>query len=620
MMMNGFEPILPNIDSSEDIRALNDDKLESLAMEIRRYLIQSVSKCGGHLASNLGIVEITLALHRVFHCPADKIIFDVGHQAYVHKVITGRREAMAGLRRKDGLSGFPKREESVYDAFNTGHASTSISAALGMLRAMRLEGDEGSRVVAVIGDGALSGGMAFEALNDAGQSELPLIIVLNDNDMSIAGNVGAVHGLLNDMRSSRRYLSFKHSVGRALERIPKIGRALSARTENLKNRIKYFLLPNVLFEELGFTYLGPINGHDIRTLTEAFIKAREMNQPVILHTVTEKGRGYGPAEQNPEKFHGIGQFNARTGMESGNNGLSNSAFFGLRLAELAQENPKIAAITAAMPLGTGLVPFKEAYPDRFFDVAIAEQHAVTMAAGMACAGMRPVVAVYSTFLQRAYDQILHDVCLQNLPVVFAVDRAGLVGEDGETHQGVFDISFMMHMPNMKLYSPASQDELKQMLELALNRNEPAAIRYNRGALPGALSGAPPVAFGKWDFVKPLGGICVIATGRMVQAAIAATEELSVGLINARFLKPMDEGAIALIRDNAKAVITIEDGAVEGGFGMRLASRLSGTAIKVELIGVPDRIIGHASVRQQDAICNMDIAGIRRRILELMEEI
>ena len=605
--------ILNKIESPKDIRSLSAAELDSLAEEIRRYLVTTVSRTGGHLASNLGVVEMTIALHRVFDFETDRLVFDVGHQSYVHKLLTGRAKDFPTLRSRGGVSGFPKTNESIYDAFNTGHSSTSISAAIGMMRADKMNGVKRS-VVALIGDGALTGGMAYEALDDVGQQKLPLIVVLNDNEMSISGNVGGMSRHLAKMRSARGYRSFKKGFSRALKHIPLIGNWLSDRFEHLKNRIKYFILPNVLFEELGFTYLGPIDGHDIDALTAVFKYARSMDKPVVIHALTHKGKGYAPAEKNPEKFHGIGKFDEQTGETKASFG--NSAVFAEELCSIARDNPKVAAITAAMASGTGLDAFKREFPDRFFDVGIAEQHAVTMAAGMAIAGTVPVFCVYSSFLQRGFDQLLHDVCLQDLKVVFGIDRAGLVGADGETHHGIYDISYLNTLPNMKVLSPSSVQELRACLDWAVNENDsPCAIRYNRGKLPEReMSGEIP----SWECIKPFRSVCVAATGRLVSTAIAACEDLNVGLYNARSLRPMDEAALEKI-SHAHYVITVEDGVVNDGFGTQVAAYLAGIGVgtKVVSVGVPNRIIEQGTVAEQDEECGLSVQGLRQTIMQYM---
>ena len=605
--------LLRGIGSAEDLRKLSNEELNELADEIRRYMITTVSKNGGHLASNLGVVEMTIALHRVFDFDVDRLVFDVGHQSYVHKLLTGRAEEFDTLRKRGGIAGFPKTAESKYDAFNTGHSSTSVSAAIGIMRADEINGIS-RHVVALIGDGALTGGMAYEALDDVGQQRLPLIVVLNDNEMSISGNVGGLSRHLAKMRTARGYQSFKRGFSAFLKHIPLIGKWLSARFEKLKNRIKYFILPNVLFEELGFTYLGPIDGHDIDDMTEVFEHAKNLGKPVIVHAITKKGKGYEPAEKNPEKFHGIGKFDETTGESKTTFG--NSAVFAEELCAIAEERGDVAAITAAMASGTGLDSFKERFPERFFDVGIAEQHAVTMAAGMAISDMIPVFCVYSSFLQRGFDQLLHDVCLQDLKVVFGVDRAGLVGADGETHHGIYDISYLLTLPNMKILSPSSKEELRAALRWAVNENDsPCAIRYNRGVLPeremtgGVLS---------WECIKPFRSVCVVATGRLVSAAIEACSDLNVGLYNARSIRPMDEAALEKL-SHAHYVITIEDGVVNDGFGTQVAAYMSmrGSGAQVVPIGVPNRVIEQGQVSEQDEECGLTPERIRETVMNCM---
>ncbi len=609
-------PLLDSIHNIEDFRRIERRDLPRLAEEIRAFLVESVAKTGGHLASNLGVVELTIALHLAFHSPEDRLVFDVGHQSYVHKLITGRKAEFAALRQKGGLSGFPKRSESAHDAFETGHASTSISAALGMLRADAMLSRARS-VLAVVGDGALTGGLCFEALNDAGQSKLPLIVVVNDNNMSISHNVGALSRNLYKMRASGSYQRFKSFVANALVRIPKIGQGLSNRVLRFKNRIKYLLLPNVLFEEMGFTYLGPVNGHSIDAMVNVLEQAKALHHPVVVHALTVKGRGYDYAENDPEKFHGVGKFDPSTGDCGRRSGQTNSAVFGEALVKLAQVDPRIAAITAAMPTGTGLDGFAKRFPARFFDVGIAEAHAVTMAAGMASAGAKPVVAIYSTFLQRAYDQIIHDVCLQNLPVVFAIDRAGLVGEDGETHQGIYDISFLRNLPNLTILSPSSVEELEGMLAYALSLDTPCAIRYNRGSLR-VDCGAKPAIDGTWETLREAREVTVVATGRLVQTALDASEGLDAGVVSARFLKPLDGAALGAIGKVSRTLITLEDGSVEGGLGSALAQHYQGKP-RVIRLGVPEAPVLHASIPQQDELCGISVDQVRAAVVRALEE-
>ena len=609
--------LLPKISSPEDLKELGENELYELAEEIRRYLITTVSRNGGHLASNLGVVELTIAVDKVFDFSKDRLIFDVGHQCYVHKLLTGRAEDFPTLRKRGGISGFPKTTESVYDAFNTGHSSTSISAAIGIMRADAVLGVKRS-VVAVIGDGALTGGMAYEALDDIGQNKLPLIVILNDNEMSISGNVGGLSSHLAKLRSAKGYRSFKSGFSSALKKIPRIGNKLSSGIERLKNRIKYFILPNVLFEELGFSYFGPINGHDIKTMTKVLGQAKDMDRPVVIHVITKKGKGYEPAEKNPEKFHGIGRFDETTGETK--RSFGNSAVFSDELCSIAEENGRVTAITAAMASGTGLDAFRKRFPDRFFDVGIAEQHAVTMAAGMSIAGAIPVFCVYSSFLQRGFDQILHDVCLQDLKVVFGVDRAGLVGADGETHHGIYDISYLLTMPNMRILSPSSLSELRACLRWAVEENDsPCAIRYNRGVLEDRHFDKSASVL-NWECIMPPCRVSVAATGRMVSSAIRACRGLEVGLYNARSIRPMDADALLLL-SRSDVIITIEDGIVTDGFGTQVAAYMNdiGSTARVISLGVPNRVIEQGTADEQDEECGLTSGRIREIILEQIGE-
>lgn len=614
MVTYGDLKLLQGIKAPSDLKKLNKDELKALAAEIRAYMISTVAKNGGHLASNLGIVELTIALHLCFDFSRDRLVFDVGHQCYPHKLLTGRAKAFDTLRTKDGISGFPKTSESEYDAFNVGHSSTAISAGLGMLRAMRMSGDTTGRVVAVVGDGAMTGGLAYEALDDAGESELPFIVILNDNRMSISGNVGGLSAHLSGLRTSRGYKRFKSGFAGRLKKVPKFGNGLSNAIERFKNRIKYFILPNVLFEELGYTYVGPFDGHDIDELCSILEHAKNNvpDKPVLIHVMTEKGKGYAPAEMDPERFHGIGAFNEATGESASSD--NNSKVFAETLCRLAEQDERITAITAAMPSGTGLSVFAEKFPNRFFDVGIAEQHAVTMAAGMAMAGMKPVFAVYSTFLQRGYDQLLHDVCLQNLPVVFGVDRAGLVGADGETHQGAYDIAYFSTLPGgIKLFSPSSREELAAMTEHAFKLNEPCAIRYSRGLLPSRATGDPE-RLDEWEIIKAVRPITVIASGRLLENAIKAAEGLDVGIINARLVCPITEALLA-VTDGAQTLITIEDGSRDTGFGAQVARLMCDRGgVRVKTLGIPNYPVCAASPSQQDEECGISVERIRETIM------
>ncbi|MBQ6425954.1 MAG: 1-deoxy-D-xylulose-5-phosphate synthase [Clostridia bacterium] len=605
-------PILDSVNSIEDLKALPEEQLDALAEEIRSFMVEHVARTGGHLASSLGAVDIIIAMHRVFDSPTDRIVFDVGHQAYAHKILTGRKDAFETLRQKDGLSGFPKREESEHDAFNTGHASTAISAALGYARAKQIRHAEGT-VVALIGDGAMTGGMAMEAMNDAGSANLPIIVILNDNDMSIAPNVGAVHRQLINLRLSDGYVQFKRKLVRMLD-TGATGRWLTRHMENFKNRVKSFLLPNRLFEEMGFHYYGPIDGHDIRGMIRAFERARKLSGAVVVHVTTKKGKGYAFAEADPERFHGIGPFDPATGKTKPSSGKSNSEVFGETMCRMAEENPCVTAITAAMPRGTGLQMFAKTFPDRFFDVGICEEHAVTMAAGMAAGGLRPVVAIYATFLQRAYDQILHDVCLQNLPVVFAVDRAGLVGSDGETHQGVYDAAFLSTLPGLDIYCPATQEELSAMLELAVALHRPAAVLYNRGSLMRTPI-KKPIEFGKWETLGEIAPVTVVAAGDMVEAAIPVARELGAGLVSARFLSPVDEMLLKEMKEKCRRIITVEDRV--NTLGAIVASRVM--PVTVTALCVPNTPIRQATTEQQRLFCGISADDIRKAVLEAQKD-
>ena len=605
-------PILDTINSIQDFKALREEQLPALCEELRTFLIEKVSKTGGHLASSLGAVELIVAMHYVFDSPTDKLVFDVGHQAYVHKILTGRKDAFDTLRQENGISGFPKFSESKHDVFNTGHASTAISAALGLARAMKQKGEHG-RAVALVGDGAMTGGLSFEALDDAGQEKIPLIVILNDNQMSISKNVGGINNSLTMMRTNRAYNAFKRWLNGILE-TSSFGKSLSRRMERFKNRIKQFFAPNLPFEEFGILYLGPIDGHDVRKIIKYLRRCRELNKPMILHAFTTKGKGYPFAVENPEKFHGIAPFEVQTGEVSPQRQKSCSELFGETLMRLAKDDPRIIAITAAMSSGTGLQSFAKAYPDRFYDVGIAEAHAVTMAAGLARGGMRPVVALYSSFLQRAYDSLLHDVCLQKLPVVIGLDRAGLVGADGETHQGIFDPAFLSTMPNLAVYAPATQQEMTAMLELALSREEPAVVRYPRGSLPDE-SLVHPVQFGKWEIVLPLGDVTIVAHGTMLSLAKTIAHKHGTGLINARFLQPLDAEMIADMKAKGCRVLVLEENTVS--LGEKLALSLNPCAVRS--VSLPTEPIPHASVARQRERFGLSEANIENALKALKEE-
>lgn len=594
--------ILPKINSPRDLRRLSLSEMEKLAQEIREEIIYTVSRNGGHLAPNLGVVELTLALHRVFSSPRDKLIWDVGHQCYAHKLLTGRRDKFHTLRQLGGLSGFPRPEESEHDAFGTGHSSTSISAALGMAIARDLNGEK-YHVVAIIGDGAMTGGMAFEALNHAGDLKKNLIVVLNDNEMSISPNVGGLASYFTRLRTDPMYSRSKDEVEQLLRKIPSIGPTVLRVVDKLKDSLKYLVVPGMFFEELGFFYLGPIDGHNLQSLITTLKQAKSTPGPVLVHVITRKGKGYLPAENNADKFHGTGPFDISNGKSTSSKKiLSYTEVFGKTLVEEARHNKKIVAITAAMASGTGLTEFARIYPGRFFDVGIAEQHAVTMAAGMARAGYRPVVAIYSTFLQRAYDQVLHDVCLQNLPVVFAIDRGGLVGDDGPTHHGLFDYAYLRSMPNMTIMAPKDENELRSMIKTALEHPGPCAIRYPRGAGLGVpLDEDPPtIPIGKAEVLCEGNDITFITSGNCTALAVKAAEALAAQgiqstVVNARFIKPLDTECILRYSTRTGKVITVEEHVLPGGFGSAVLELLNENGkdnLQLERIGIPDTFVEH----------------------------
>ena len=597
--------------------------MQLLAEEIRHFLICSVSKTGGHLAPNLGVVEMTLAIHKVFNSPVDKIVWDVGHQAYVHKIITGRYSKFSTLRQFDGISGFPKPSESEHDSFGTGHSSTSISAALGMALARDIEGGK-NNVIAVIGDGSLTGGQAYEALNHAGHTGTNMIVILNDNEMSIAKNVGAISEYLSKMRTEPSYKKVKKDIEFLLRKIPSIGEHVVRTVERLKDSVRYLLVPGMLFEELGFNYIGPIDGHNLTILTEVLEKAKGMQGPILIHILTCKGKGYKPAECNPGKFHGVGPYCIETGevFKSGNNPTYTSVF-GDTLIALAKEDPRIVAITAAMPEGTGLKKFANEFPDRFFDVGIAEQNAVTMAAGMAIRGMKPVVVLYSTFAQRAYDQILHDVCLQNLPVIFALDRAGIVGEDGPTHHGVFDYSYLRHLPNLVLMAPKDENELRNMILTATKMNGPVALRYPRGSGLGVPIDKPcsQLTIGAAEQLRSGNDVVFFAAGVMVQPCQQASELLELqgiraGVVNARFIKPLDEQMLRLLSRDVGIIVTVEDNILAGGFGSAVLEFINEQnlyGVKVLRLGFPDQFIEHGKRNQLLEKYGLDGEGIAAKV-------
>ncbi|WP_138204490.1 1-deoxy-D-xylulose-5-phosphate synthase [Haloimpatiens lingqiaonensis] len=612
--------LLKNYKDMQQIKKMSFEDLDIFAKEIREFLIEEVSKTGGHLASNLGVVELTLSLYKVFNFQKDKLIWDVGHQAYVHKILTGRKDDFKSLRQYDGMSGFPKRKESPYDVFEVGHSSTSISAAIGMARVRDLN-SENYEVIPVIGDGALTGGMALEALNDLGYSKNKVIIILNDNQMSIDKNVGGLSTYLSTIRTDPKYNKFKSDFNSTIRKMP-LGEGVANSIQKLKDGIKQLVVPGMLFEDMGIKYLGPVDGHNIKQMVKILSMCKNINGPVLIHVITKKGKGYTYAESYPNKFHGIGPFDWKTGKSLSSGKITYSKVFGDEMVKIAEKNKKVVAITAAMPDGTGLKEFSQKYPKRFFDVGIAEQHAVTMAAGIASGGFKPVFAVYSTFLQRAYDQVLHDVCMQNLPVVFAIDRAGIVGNDGETHQGVFDISFLSHIPNLTIMSPKSTEELRAILNWSIKQNFPIAIRYPRGGDDGEpLKPVENIKLGKWEVLKDEGDIAIIATGNMVEKALKVREKLydfgiKVSVVNGYFIKPMDEMLLEDLAQRKKYIFTIEDNVVSGGFGSNILNYLNKINKKVDIvnIGYKDEFIPHGDTKTLYKVNDMDIEGMVQTIL------
>ena len=595
--------ILELINGPEDIKKLSGQELDVLKQEIRDFLIRKTSVIGGHLASNLGVVELTMALFLTFDLPEDKIIWDVGHQSYTHKILSGRKNNFDDLRQYGGISGFPKRKESPCDAFDTGHSSTSVSAGIGMAQARDVLGKDYS-VVSVIGDGALTGGMAYEALNNAAQMKKNFIIILNDNNMSISENVGGMSTYLNGIRTGDGYLDLKKYVTNILSRIPVIGNDLIDKISKTKNSIKQLLIPGMLFENMGITYLGPVDGHNIKSLNRALTEAKKLDHAVLVHVITKKGKGYGPAEKNPSKFHSVDPFDILTGKsKKEKKNPSYTDVFSRTICRLAEQNKKLVAVTAAMPDGTGLNKFSKLYPDRFFDVGIAEQHAVTSAAGMAAGGLKPVVAVYSSFLQRGFDQILHDVCIQNLPVVFAVDRAGLVGSDGETHQGIFDISYLTLIPNMSVFAPKNMWELMDDLEFAVNFDGPIAIRYPRGeAYRGLKEFRLPIEYGKGEMLYEEQDIGLLAVGSMVSTGEHVREKLKAqgwncSLANGRFIKPIDTELIDRMAKKHWLIVTMEENVLQGGYGLAVTQYIHEhyPHIKVMNIALPDAYVEHGNV-------------------------
>lgn len=622
--------LLNKINKPNDIKRIPARLYPVLAQEIRDFLLENVSRTGGHLASNLGAVELTMALHLCLTLPKDKIIYDVGHQSYVHKLLTGRKDGFATLRQKDGMCGFPKRKESDCDCFGTGHSSTSISAAAGFAAARDLKQTD-ETIVAIIGDGALSGGMAYEALNNLAflrKEKKNLIIILNDNKMSISENVGGMSRYLNDLRSRKSYSEFKENVENALNNIPGVGHSMARTLKKSKDSIKQLFVPGMLFENMGIAYFGPIDGHDIYAMIQAINRAKRMEGPVLLHVMTKKGKGYPVAENNPEKFHGIEPFDLTTGNPLQTKKTETyTEVFSKKLVELAKEDERIIAITAAMPSGTGLKAFKENYPKRFFDVGIAEEFAVTFAAGMAASGMKPVFAVYSSFLQRGYDQILHDVCIQKLPVFFCVDRSGLVGADGETHQGVFDISYLAHIPNLTLMAPKNRYELEDMLAFGMKYEGPIVMRYPRGAAYDGLSEhRAPIELGKSEIINDGEDVVILAVGNIMEECVNAVENLKVngiqaGLVNVRFISPLDEHLLHKLAKKYSFIVTVEENQLTGGYGQMISAFLHRNDYSNSLLslGIPDCFVEHATVSQQRAFAGIDAASITSRILEKVKK-
>ena len=622
--------ILETINSPADVKALSLDELKQLAEEIRQFLISVISKTGGHLAPNLGVVELSLALHRVFSTPEDKIVFDVGHQSYIHKIITGRREQFPTLRQYGGLSGFPKRSESEHDAFGTGHSSTSISAALGMAVARDLQGKD-YNVVAVIGDGSMTGGMAFEALNNAGTLHKKMIVVLNDNEMSISKNVGAMSEYLYQLRTGETYNKIKHDIEGWLKNM-EFGTDVLKAIRRLKGSVKYLMVPTSIFEELGFTYLGPVDGHDLQGLTEVLQAAKKIDGPVLVHVLTKKGKGYKPAEESPNKFHGTGPFEIATGKKIANPNapITYTEVFGKTLTELANEDKEIIGITAAMPDGTGMSTFAKAHPERFFDVGIAEQHAVTSAAGAAAAGMKPVAAIYSTFLQRAYDSVLHDICMQKLHVTLCLDRAGLVGDDGYTHHGVFDYAYLRSMPEMTIMAPKDENELRHMLKTAVDYDGPVSVRYPRGSGVGVEISEPmhSLPIGKAEVLREGKDVCLWAIGSMVQSALQvaaklAEQGISAGVVNMRFAKPLDKELLLAHAAQYGKIVTLEEGALQGGVGSAVLETLNEAKIlqqcRVLTLGIPDEFVLHGDKKLLMKDLGLDVDAIVAKTIAMVKE-
>lgn len=615
--------LLETIEKENDIKKIPLEQMPVLAQEIRDFLLESLSKTGGHLASNLGAVELTMALHYVFSLPKDKIIWDVGHQSYTHKILTGRKDGFKNLRQYGGLSGFPKREESPCDAYDTGHSSTSISAGVGYVCASKVSGEE-YHVVSVIGDGALTGGMAYEALNNAASLNKNFVIVLNDNKMSISENVGGISSYLSNLRTAESYTDLKSEVKKTLNKVPGIGPVMVQRIHKTKDSIKQLMIPGMFFEDMGIKYLGPVNGHDCGRMIQVFQEAKKVNGPVLVHIQTEKGRGYEPARKHPARFHGTSAFNLEHGIPLKTGGKANyTDIFSTVMLKLADRVPNLVALTAAMPDGTGLKRFRNRFPQRFFDVGIAEEHAVTCAAGMALGGMIPVVAIYSSFLQRAVDQIIEDVCLQNLHVIFAIDRAGLVGSDGETHQGCFDLSYLSMIPNMTVLAPKNKWELSDMLKFAVRYQGPIAIRYPRGeAYDGLEEYREPMVYGKSELIFEGEETALLSVGSMVETAVEVREKLkaekiNATLVNARFIKPLDTKILDRLALKHKKIVTMEENVKNGGFGMAVSEYMQEyhPEVKVQIIALPDAFITHGNPKLLKAKAGIDADSIYGAIKE-----
>lgn len=618
MTEQSTQSLLKTIDNPSQMKALSIDELTELADELRNFIIQSVSKSGGHLSSGLGTVELTVALHHVFNTPEDRLVWDVGHQSYPHKILTGRRDQMSSIRTKDGLSGFPRREESPYDTFGVGHSSTSISAALGMAIAAKQQNSE-RRVAAIIGDGALTAGMAFEALNHAGDLDANLLVILNDNDMSISPNVGGMSNYLAKLLSGKLYSSMREGSKKVLGKMPSVWELARRAEEHMKGMV----IPGTLFEELGFNYIGPIDGHDMDTLVKTLRNLRNLPGPQFLHVVTKKGKGYTPAEENPIAYHGVGKFCAESGKleKSSVKSTTYTQVFGQWLCDMAKVDDKLVAITPAMREGSGLVEFSEQFPNRYFDVGIAEQHAVTVAAGMACEGLKPVVAIYSTFLQRAYDQLIHDVALQNLPVLFAIDRAGVVGPDGATHAGSFDLSYLRCIPNMTIMAPSNENECRQMLSTGFTLNSPSAVRYPRGTGPNTevSTNFDTLPIGKGEICRKGKTIAILSFGSVLSEGMEVAKKLNATLVNMRFIKPLDEALLLQIATEHDVLVTLEDNAVMGGAGSAVNEYLLRQQCQNRILnlGLPDIFMEHASREQLLDDAGVSTSGILRAIEDFL---